>query len=298
MAINNQQQQQKKSQSTNPSRVKWSESDSALQDVKSTFGMVPEFTKNFTDQSIPGAWAEAKVLRFGPATALDLKTKGLIAAAVSAQIPCDMINYFEHRATLAEGATRQEQLEAVLLSAITRHWSTVLNGSLQDKNEFRKEVDSVMAYVKKMMADAGSTPPPEEMFLFKPTTAEEAYKDIEKMLGTVPKFFKQLPKDGIAGAWSEFKGVQLNPYTQLDGKQKELIGLAVAAQIPCEYCVYFHRAAAALHGASEQEIQEAIAVSAVTRHWSTIFHGPQIDMTSFKKDADQMLQNSAKSTLQ
>ena len=56
----------------------------------------------------------------------------------------------------------------------------------------------------------------------------------------MPSFFKAFPEVGIAGAWAEFKSVQLNPDTALDGKTKELIGLAVASQIPCEYCVYFH----------------------------------------------------------
>ena len=76
------------------------------------------------------------------------------------------------------------------------------------------------------------------------------------------------PKEGIAGAWSEFKAIQLNPHTALNGKQKELIGLAVSAQIPCEYCVYFHRNAAALFGASEVEMQEAVSLAALARHWA------------------------------
>ena len=76
--------------------------------------------------------------------------------------------------------------------------------------------------------------------------AQAAYRDIEQTLGSVPTFFKLFPEVGIAGAWAEFKAVQLNPATKLDGKTKELIGLAVAAQIPCHYCVYFHTAAGPL----------------------------------------------------
>jgi AhpD family alkylhydroperoxidase len=83
--------------------------------------------------------------------------------------------------------------------------------------------------------------------------AQATYRDIEQTLGSVPTFFKMFPEVGIAGAWSEFKSVQLNPKTKLDGKTKELLGLAVAAQIPCQYCIYFHTAAAKLNGASEEE---------------------------------------------
>jgi alkylhydroperoxidase/carboxymuconolactone decarboxylase family protein YurZ len=71
-------------------------------------------------------------------------------------------------------------------------------------------------------------------------SATAAYKDIQATLGSVPDMFRTLPDVAVAGAWAEIKGVQLNPSTALDGKAKELMGLAVAAQIPCQYCVYFH----------------------------------------------------------
>ncbi len=71
--------------------------------------------------------------------------------------------------------------------------------------------------------------------------------------------------------------VQLNPKTKLDGKTKELIGLAVAAQIPCQYCVYFHTAAAKANGATDEEIREAVAMAAIARHWSTVLNGMQVD---------------------
>jgi AhpD family alkylhydroperoxidase len=94
------------------------------------------------------------------------------------------------------------------------------------------------------------------------------YGDIEATLGSVPTFFKLFPQEGIAGAWAEFKTVQLNPNTALSGKEKELIGLAVAAQIPCSYCIYFYSEAAKANGATDAEIREAVAMSAITRHWS------------------------------
>src|SRR3989442_11879936 len=68
------------------------------------------------------------------------------------------------------------------------------------------------------------------------SSAQATYRDIEQTLGSVPGFFRQFPEAGIAGAWAEFKVIQLNPKTKLDGKTKELIGLAVSAQIPCQYC--------------------------------------------------------------
>jgi AhpD family alkylhydroperoxidase len=121
------------------------------------------------------------------------------------------------------------------------------------------------------------------------STAEAAYHDIKETLGLVPGFFREFPQSGIAGAWTEFKAVQLNPNTKLTGKMKELIGLAVAAQIPCEYCIYFHTAAAKANGATEDEIREAVAMAAIVRHWSTVLNGMQVDPAGFKREVDTVL---------
>jgi AhpD family alkylhydroperoxidase len=120
-----------------------------------------------------------------------------------------------------------------------------------------------------------------------------AYRDIEATLGVVPTFFKLFPEEGIAGAWAEFKSVQLNPRSALSGKEKELIGLAVAAQIPCTYCIYFHSAAAKANGATDSEIREAVAMAAITRHWSTVLNGMQADLTTFRNETDTVLRLAA-----
>ena len=124
-------------------------------------------------------------------------------------------------------------------------------------------------------------------------SAQAAYRDIEQTLGSVPGFFKAFPESGIAGAWAEFKSVQLNPKTQLDGKTKELIGLAVAAQIPCQYCIYFHTAAAKANGASAEEIRETVAMAAIVRHWSTVLNGMEVDLAGFKRETDTVLKAAA-----
>jgi len=135
----------------------------------------------------------------------------------------------------------------------------------------------------------------------RPAAAQErqsqaTYRDIQQTLGSVPGFFKQLPESAIAGAWGEMKTLQLNPKTQLSGKTKELIGLAVAAQIPCQYCIYFHTAAAKANGASDEEIKETVAMAAVTRHWSTVLNGMQIDLATFKHETDTVLRAAREKT--
>ncbi|MDP1701168.1 MAG: carboxymuconolactone decarboxylase family protein [Aestuariivirga sp.] len=110
------------------------------------------------------------------------------------------------------------------------------------------------------------------------------YKEIESMFGKVPEFIKKFPKAGIVGAWEEAKSLEFSDKTALPPKVKSLIAIAVAAQIPCEYCVYSDTLAAKQAGATDEEIAEAVGMAALTRHWSTVFHGLQIDLAQFKKD--------------
>ncbi len=113
---------------------------------------------------------------------------------------------------------------------------------------------------------------------------QATYKEIEGMFGKVPEFIKKFPKAGIVGAWEEAKSLEFSENTALSPKVKSLIGIAVAAQIPCEYCVYADTIAAKNAGATDEEIAEAVGMAALTRHWSTAFHGLQIDLAQFKKD--------------
>jgi AhpD family alkylhydroperoxidase len=121
------------------------------------------------------------------------------------------------------------------------------------------------------------------------SSAAATYADMEKTLGFVPDFFKAFPESGISGAWEEFKTIQLDPNTALSNKDKQLIGLAVSAQVPCQYCIYFHSAAAKANGASDEEIKEAVAMAAVTRHWSTVLNGMQVDLATFKQQTNRVL---------
>lgn len=141
-----------------------------------------------------------------------------------------------------------------------------------------------------VLAGALATAPPASA---EDAGARAAYQDIEQTLGLVPSFFRLFPEPGIAGAWASFKAVQLSPDTALNGKMKELIGLAVAAQIPCQYCVYFHTAAAKANGATEQEIREAMAMAAIVRHWSTVLQGMQVDAAGFRTETDTVLRLAA-----
>ncbi|TPJ20914.1 carboxymuconolactone decarboxylase family protein [Mesorhizobium sp. B2-7-2] len=113
---------------------------------------------------------------------------------------------------------------------------------------------------------------------------DTALKDIQSTMGGVPSFIKQFPKAGLPGAWAEVKAIELSDKTALTPKEKSLISLAVAAQIPCSYCIWSDTQNAKHAGATDEEIQEAVTMAALTRHWSTIFNGMQVDFDQFKKE--------------
>ncbi len=114
--------------------------------------------------------------------------------------------------------------------------------------------------------------------------AAAARADMQATFGAVPTFATQVADAALPGLWQQLKGLQLAEDTALDAKTKALISLAVAAQIPCQYCVAADTADAKRFGATQQEIAEAVAIAGMTRNWSTQFYGLQVDMTTFRAE--------------
>lgn len=114
-------------------------------------------------------------------------------------------------------------------------------------------------------------------------TKTEILAGVEQMLGFVPTFLRQMPAAtlpiGIAGYTSLEAGE-----TALPAKTKYLISLAVAAQIPCQYCIWADTMGAKAAGATDEEIGEAVGVAAMTRFWSTNFNGLQVDFPTYQKE--------------
>jgi AhpD family alkylhydroperoxidase len=122
---------------------------------------------------------------------------------------------------------------------------------------------------------------------------DAAKSEMESALGTVPPFIALLPEGAQAGAWSFMKGSSGNPDGEIPAKYRELIALGVAAQVPCAYCAYAHTAFAKANGATDAEVQEAIAYAAEVRLWSTILNGNQFDLDKFKAEIDGILAHVA-----
>jgi AhpD family alkylhydroperoxidase len=265
---------------TGPARAATAEAQTTYAEIQVALGLVPTFLRDFPEEAIAAVWAEYKGTELDPASALPGKYKELIGLAVAAQIPCRYCIYFHTAAARLNGATDREIKEAVAVASIVRQWSTVLNGNQIDEAEFRGEVARVLDFAKKTHPESAPVAVVDEA---------TALRDITQTLGLVPGFFRRFPGPGLAGAWLEFKALQLNPSSAIPNKYKELIGLAVSAQIPCRYCTAFHTETSKAFGASDRERSEAIAMASVTRHWSTWLNGSQQDEASFRKEVDAMV---------
>lgn len=261
-------------------------SDAARADIQKTLGFVPQFFLKFPATVLPGAWEEMKTLQLNPKTALPGKTKELIGLAVSAQVPCRYCIYAHTEFARLGGASTAELGEAVGMAALTRHWSTFLNGIQTDPVKWRAEVSRIVDGARKAKPPAAGA---------KPATfvdGQGALADITQTLGFAPDFLKRFPGVARAGAWREFKDLQMSSATSLSGKDKELIGLAVASQVPCQFCVVAHTEFARLNGASDAEIDEAIAMASLTRNMSTMLNGLQVDDGQFQRDIEHLVKGA------
>jgi AhpD family alkylhydroperoxidase len=255
-------------------------------DIEKTLGLVPTFVKAFPAEGVAAAWADMKGLQLNPNTALPGKIKELMGLAVAAQVPCRYCIFFHTEVAKLYGASQAEISEAVVMASLTRKWSTVANGNQVDEAQFKAELGKIGEYV---------TQTHDFPWAAQATDAASAYKDMTAMLGVVPSFMKVYPESSIAGAWNEFKNVQMNPKTAIPCKYKELIGLAVASQIPCKYCIIAHTGFARLMGATDEEVKEAVGMAALTRQWSTYLNGMQFDEATFQREARQIINNAKKS---
>ena len=259
----------------------------AKADIQKTLGFVPQFFLKFPEGMLAGAWEEMKTLQLNPHTALAGRTKELIGLGVAAQIPCHYCIYAHTSFARLNGASDTEIGEAVAMAALTRHWSTYLNGIQTDEAKFRGEIAKIVENVKHASATKTAAAAPVSV-----VDGASALKEAAQMLGYVPDFLRTFPEEARAGAWKQFRDVQLNPGTALAGKNKELVGLAVASQIPCRFCIIAHTEFAKLNGATDAEIHEAIAMSALTRDLSTMLNGMQVDEPQFRRDIDHLVKGA------
>jgi AhpD family alkylhydroperoxidase len=118
---------------------------------------------------------------------------------------------------------------------------------------------------------------------------EQTRTDVEETLGFVPGFW-ELNDEDLVNEWPNFKRHAFEE-TAIPPKYKELIGLAIAANIKCPYCQYFHKEAAKMHGATDEELKEIAFLSSWTARYSAIIHGLDYDVETFEDEVNQMAEH-------
>lgn len=120
---------------------------------------------------------------------------------------------------------------------------------------------------------------------------QEPETDVEQQIkdtfGLVPGPLAVIPEDDRDAEWPTFEKYTVGE-SEIPPKYRELIGLAVSANIKCPYCTHFHRKAAQMHGASEAELEEAQSLSSFSTRYSTMLHASEYDIEQFKVEMAQM----------
>ncbi|WP_254274134.1 carboxymuconolactone decarboxylase family protein [Haloarcula marina] len=106
-------------------------------------------------------------------------------------------------------------------------------------------------------------------------------QEIKDTFGMVPPPLSDIPKDDMVGEWHFFQKYTVGE-SEIPPKYRELMGLAVAANIKCPYCTHFHRNAAQMHGATEAELDEAASLASHTSRYSAMLHALEYDLEEFK----------------
>ena len=118
---------------------------------------------------------------------------------------------------------------------------------------------------------------------------EKIYQEMKETLGLVPVMFTTIPDSTLELEWDLFKKLQLEE-GPIPLKYRELIGLATAAVTRCKYCTVFHYEVAKLHGATDEEIEDAMHFTKASSGWSAYVNGMQVDYEQFKAEVKEIVQ--------
>ncbi len=118
-------------------------------------------------------------------------------------------------------------------------------------------------------------------------TYDETVTDIEHTFGLVPGYLSALPEEALINEWPTMKRFMFG-HSEIEPKTRELVGLAVAGAIGCEFCRHFHKGAAQLHGATEEELAELSFLASYTPRYSAMIQAQDYDFDQFKSEVEQI----------
>jgi AhpD family alkylhydroperoxidase len=130
------------------------------------------------------------------------------------------------------------------------------------------------------------------MPIFKPIEENEAkgkvkeiYEEIKSVrkITEVPNFWKTIANnpESLERTWTSLK--QVMKKGALDPVVKELIYVAVSVTNGCEYCIKSHSLAAKKKGATDEMLNEMIAVTGMANETNRLVEGYQVEVDDFMK---------------
>ena len=128
--------------------------------------------------------------------------------------------------------------------------------------------------------------------MFKPIEEKEAtgkvkeiYDDIKKkrQITEIPNFWKTMANspETLERTWKSLQ--QVMQKGALDPVVKELIYVAVSVTNGCEYCIKSHSIAAKKKGATDEMLNEMIAVVGMANETNRLVEGYQVEVDDFMK---------------
>ena len=114
---------------------------------------------------------------------------------------------------------------------------------------------------------------------------KEIYDEIKsvRQITEVPNFWKNLANnpETLERTWTSLK--QVMKEGALDPVVKELIYVAVSVTNGCEYCIKSHSLAAKKKGATDEMLNEMIAVTGMANETNRLVEGYQVEVDDFMK---------------
>ncbi len=114
---------------------------------------------------------------------------------------------------------------------------------------------------------------------------KEIYDDIKKkrQITEIPNFWKTMANspETLERTWQSLQ--QVMQKGALDPVVKELIYVAVSITNACEYCIKSHSIAAKKKGATDEMLNEMIAVVGMANETNRLVEGYQVEVDEFLK---------------
>ena len=120
-------------------------------------------------------------------------------------------------------------------------------------------------------------------------TKAEVLKEAEGVFGFVPGFIKESPEYEVEAMWGLFRDLVVRD-SAIPRKYKLLIQIGVGAVLHDQYRLYADTEQAKAHGASPDEIREAVAIVGEMALFSTWLNGYNFDLDTFKREVLAMLE--------